>query len=108
MSNLPTTNKFIPSDDELETVGKLAAANYSPESVAVYLDIPKEDFLAVFKDKDSFLRATYDRGKVAAEFAVIDKQRELAESGNITAAQVFLKESQRLKTEQIINDCFFG
>jgi len=108
MSNLPTINKFIPTDEDLEQISKLAAANYSPESVALYLDIPKEDFFEVFKDKDSFLRATYDRGKIASEFKVIDKQRELAESGNITAAQVFLKESQRLEVKQIINDCFFG
>jgi hypothetical protein len=89
-------------------VGKLAAANYSAESVALHFDIPKNDFLIVFNDMTSELRQNYDRGRLQAEFNIMDKQRELAEGGNITAAQIFLKEADRIKIENLRNHCLFS
>jgi len=50
----------------------------------------------------------YNRGQLSAEFKVNLKQKELAESGNITAAQIFLKESERIKLENLRNQCLFG
>jgi hypothetical protein len=108
MSNLPTLNTIKLSQDELDEVGKLAAANYSAESVALHFDIPKNDFLAVFNDQNSELRQNYDRGRLQARFNILDKQRELAESGNITATQIFLKEADVIKIENLRNHCLFS
>lgn len=96
------------SDEELDSVAQLAAANYSPEKIALYLDQDKEAFMAEWYKPESQLRINYNRGQLLAEFNINNKQRELAESGNITAAQIFLKESEKVKTENLRNQCLFG
>ena len=96
------------SDEELEAVEKLSAANYSPDKIALYLDQDKNTFLAEWNNPQSQLRISYNKGQLVTEFNVIEKQRELAESGNITAAQIFLKEREKIKTDNIRNQCLFG
>ena len=71
----------------------------------VYHYFPKgkfdKDFLKEWLDKRSVVREAYDSGKLLADFQVINKQRELAESGNITAAQIFLKETKEREIANI-------
>jgi len=96
------------SDEQLATIEDLAGVNYAPERVALYLDINKDLFMQHWYDHDSEIRIAYDRGQLQAEFMVNQKQQELAKSGNITAAQIFLKESEKIKTENIRNQVLFG
>ena len=96
------------SDDELISIEDLAGCNYSPEKIALYLEIEKKLFLQFWYKKDSEVRKAYDRGQLVAEYKVNSKQKELAESGNITAAQIFLKESENTKIENIRNQILFG
>jgi hypothetical protein len=53
--------------------------------------------------KESEVSKAYERGKLVAEFNINNKQKELAEAGNITAAQIFLKEAERTETNMIRN-----
>lgn len=101
-------NNLKLSDEELETAAQLAAANYSPAKIALYLDQDKDAFLQEWYNPESQLRIYYNRGQLLSEFNINNKQRELAESGNITAAQIFLKESEKVKIENIRNQCLFG
>ena len=87
------------SDEEYTAIHNLAGCNYSPEKIAVYLEVDKKAFLQLWYDLDSEVRKSYERGKLVAEFNINNKQKELAESGNITAAQIFLN----MKTENEIN-----
>jgi hypothetical protein len=96
------------SEEQLTQVHELSGCNYSPEKIALYLDVSKEEFLREWYNKQSDVRLYYDRGQLLSEFIINNKQRELAESGNITAAQIFLKESEKNKIENIRNHCFFG
>ena len=96
------------SEEELTIVHNLAACNYTPEKVALYLDLDKTEFMRVWYNPESEVRLYYNRGLLLAEFNINNKQRELAESGNITAAQIFLKESEKVKIENIRNQCLFG
>ena len=96
------------SDEEYTAIHNLAGCNYSPEKIAVYLEVDKKAFLQLWYDQDWEVRKSYERGKLVAEFNINNKQKELAESGNITAAQIFLKESEKTKVENIRNQCLFG
>lgn len=96
------------SDEEFTTIEDLAACNYSPEKIALNLQVDKRAFLTKWAQKDSAIRQAYERGKMASEFTIINKQNELAKSGNITAAQVFLKEAERNDVNNIRNQVLFG
>lgn len=104
MTSLPL--KF--SEEEFTKIMDLAACNFAPERIAVQLGVDKKDFLKLFFDKTSEVREAYDAGKDKATFNVINAQRDLAEKGNITAAQIFLKESKELEVIIIRNQCLFG
>ncbi|WP_116787630.1 hypothetical protein [Flavobacterium psychrotrophum] len=99
---------MILSDDELKMVEDLAGANYSPEKIALYLQVEKTAFLKEWYQLGSDVRQAYDRGRLVAEFSINQKQLELAKSGNITAAQVYFKEAERLRVEEIRNRILFG
>lgn len=96
------------SEEELTAIHDLAGNNYSPEKIALYLDVDKKAFLQTWQNKDSLVRQHYDRGQLVAEFNINNKQKELAEKGNITAAQIFLKESERNEVNNIRNRILFG
>ena len=96
------------SEEELTSIHDLSGCNYSPEKIALYLDVDKKAFLRLWYEKDSQVRLAYDRGQLEAEYTVNAKQKELAEKGNITAAQIFLKESENTKIENIRNQILFG
>jgi hypothetical protein len=96
------------SDEELVAIEELAANNYSPEKIAVYLEVDKKSFLQTWYDKNSLIRHHYNRGQLISEFEINKKQLELAKSGNITAAQVFFKAAEEIKITNIRNQILFG
>lgn len=96
------------SEEEMTAVHDLAGCNYSPEKIALYLDVDKKAFLQLWANKESEVRLAYERGKLVAEFNINNKQKELAEKGNITAAQIFLKESKENEINTIRNRILFG
>lgn len=96
------------SEEEMTAVHDLAGCNYSPEKIALYLDVEKKAFLQLWSNKESEVRLAYERGKLVAEFNINNKQKELAEKGNITAAQIFLKESKENEINTIRNRILFG
>ena len=89
------------TEEEEKTIMDMAACNFTPSSIAKALDYSHKDFLLKWMDKRSAVREAYDAGKLLADFQVINKQRELAESGNITAAQIFLKETKEREIANI-------
>lgn len=89
------------TEEEEKTIMDMAACNFTPSSIAKALDYSHKDFLLKWMDKRSAVRKAYDAGKLLADFQVINKQRELAESGNITAAQIFLKETKEREIANI-------
>lgn len=102
---------FLPqkfSDEELEHVEKLAALNYSPEKIALYLDVEKKTFLQLWYDKNSLVREHYDRGQLQSEYEINLKQLDLAKSGNITATQIVQKTAEETRINNIRNQILFG
>lgn len=103
--------KLLPihiSDENLETVFNMAACNYAPSDIALQLNVDKKSFLVLFNNKESDVRQSYDAGKLSTTFAIMSKQKEHAEGGNITAAQIFMKESERIEFENLKKLVYFG
>jgi len=96
------------SKENLTDVHNLAGCNYSPEKIALFLDVDKKAFLQLWSNPESEVRMAYERGKLVAEFNINNKQKELAEAGNITATQIFLKESKENEINTIRNRILFG
>jgi hypothetical protein len=96
------------SEEEFTSIEDLAGCNYSPEKIALYLQVDKKAFMQLWYDKESTVRVAYERGKLVSEFNINNKQKELANTGNITAAQIFLKEAERTEVNNIRNQCLFG
>lgn len=101
-------SKLIFSDEDLTIIEQLSGCNYSPEKIALYLDMGKKEFLKEWRNPDSLVRTAYDRGKLVSSFLINQKQKENAESGNITAAQVFLKEAKEEEAKNILNNVLYG
>ena len=96
------------SEEEYTSIHDLAGCNYSPEKIAIYLDVDKKAFLQLWYQKESMVRQAYERGKLVADFNISNKQKELAEAGNITAAQIFIGLREVTEVETIRNQCLFG
>jgi len=96
------------SFEDMETIKNMAACNFSPSQIALQLGIKRQVFLSLYNDKESDVRQAYDAGVLGTTLAIMEKQKELAESGNITAAQIFLKEADKIEFENIKRKTFFG
>lgn len=100
--------RIVLSDEQLVIVADLSACNYSPEKIALYLEVDKAQFLKAWYNHKSDIRTAYDRGQLESEFLINSKQLELAKAGNITAAQIFLKEQERVRVDNIRKRILFG
>lgn len=96
------------SEEEMTAIHDLAACNYSPEKIALYLDVDKKSFLQTWYNKESLVRMAYEQGKLVAEFNINNKQKELAVAGNITAAQIFIGLREATETAQIRDQILYG
>lgn len=96
------------SEEEYTHIHNLAGCNYSPEKIALYLDVDKKAFLELWYQKGSLVRDAYDRGKLVSDFNISNKQKELGEAGNITAAQIFIGLRKDTEVETIRNRILFG
>jgi endoglucanase Acf2 len=75
------------AQEELEQLENLAGAGYSLEQIAMYLDIPKSDFITEFFNPESFINYHYERGLLLTDAAAGIALAENAKGGNITAHQ---------------------
>lgn len=96
------------SEEELTDIHNLAGCNYSPEKIALYLDVDKKEFLQLWYQKESLVRQAYERGKLVSDFNISNKQKELAEAGNITAAQIFIGLREVTEVERIRDQILYG
>lgn len=99
---------MIFTDEELATIEMMAGTNYSPKQIALYLGVDSKKFMKLYNDKNSVVRVAYERGLLETTFDVQRKQVENARSGNITAAQIFLKESKEIEAKNILNRVLYG
>lgn len=96
------------SEEEYISIEDLAGNNYSPEKIAIFLQVDKKAFLKLWFEHESEVRKRYEIGRLSAEFQISNAQKKLAEAGNITAAQIFLKIKENTEIEAIRNQVLFG
>lgn len=96
------------TEEELNSIESLSACNYSPEKIAIYLDVDKKAFMQLWYQKESMVRHHYERGKLVADFEISNKQKELAVAGNITATQIFIGLRKDTEIDNIRNQILFG
>ena len=104
-------NNFLPiniSDEDLATIQDMAACNFTPSDIALQIGVDKKAFLQLYGNKESHVRQAYDAGKLNTTMDIMVKQKELAEGGNITAAQIFIKESEKIEFENLKKQVYFG
>jgi hypothetical protein len=96
------------SQEEFEQIEDLAACNYSPQQIAKYLDIPKPDFMQAWLNKNQPVRHHYDRGQLVADFEINQKALETAKAGNLTAMQIYQKNREQVRMQNLREQILFG
>lgn len=91
-----------------EIIEHLAGCNYGPRTIAKYLELDETKFMRQWNDKRSKTRFHYDKGQLSAEFDINKKNLQNAKSGNITAAQIYFKQADVTKIENLKAKLFDG
>lgn len=89
-------------------IEKLAACNYGPSDICMYLDMKRDVFMNAFNDPKSAIRHHYEKGKLEADFDISQKLLETATKGNITATQQYLKMREARDVETLKKRIFYG
>ncbi len=96
------------SEEELAQIEALSGAGYSPEKIAMYLDVPKLKFIKEWKHPDTLVRYHYDRGLLLDSAAIAMKLAENAKGGNITAIQQLEKIQRTQRVENLKKQIYFS
>lgn len=95
-------------ESKLEQIQQMSACAYTYEEMAIYLQLPKQLFINEAKLKDSDIWTAIQRGRLQSEFDIISKLQANAASGNITAAQQFVKMRDEKEAENTKARIFYG
>lgn len=93
---------------ETDIIRRMAANGFTMREMALQLGYDYRAFKQQALTVDSDIWTAIESGKMESEFTIIDKQRQLAEAGNITAAQTFKNMTDQKKIEQIKERIWFG
>lgn len=93
---------------ESEEIARMAACGFTVSEMALQLGYDRKAFALQAEIVDSDIWTAIQAGKLETDFNVANKQRELAESGNITAVQIFQNVLEAKKVEQLKNRIWFG
>lgn len=96
------------NEEQKAIIENMAGCNFAPSDIALFLGIEKKMFLSEYNNVGSDIRDAYVRGQLRTKYNVIDKQRDLAETGNITAAQIYLKEAENIRARNILDNVLYS
>jgi len=100
--------KEIAPLSEEEEISRMAACGFTHTEMALALGYDVKAFKVLAAEVDSKIWTAIQAGKLQSEFLLIDKQRQLAESGNITAVQIFEKLAKKKKVQELKEQIYFG
>lgn len=89
------------TDEQIQSVEKLAGLNYTFKQLAMYLDVSFNDILKEYEDKESKFRYHYDRGSLMSQAEIDKGTLDSAIGGNVTAMQQFERVRQARHFENI-------
>lgn len=96
------------SEEQYLEIEDLSACNYLPEKIALYFGLDKQEFMDAWNDENGTIRHHYNRGKMVAEFQINSNQKRMAAAGNITATQIYFKETEKIEFKNILNKVLYG
>lgn len=96
------------TDEQIESIEKLAGLNYTIKQIAIYLDIDSKYLHSEFGDKESKFRYHFDRGRLIAQADIDQKLLDSAKGGNMTAMQQFEKIRQARYFENMRDQLIYG
>lgn len=96
------------SQEELEELEDYAGCNYRPQQIAKVMGYDKAAFMQAWLDKNNLVRHHYDKGMLQAEFEVNKKSLETAKAGNLTAMQIWEKNKEATRVENLKEQILFG
>lgn len=92
---LVIAEKLQLSEEQYLQIEQLAALNYGPREIAIYLGVNVKVFRNEFNNADTKIHYHYARGVLKATAEVDMKLLDNATSGNITATQEYKKASEK-------------
>ncbi|WP_372744287.1 hypothetical protein [Lutibacter sp.] len=95
MSNYLQVSELKLSQEQYEQIEDMAACNYAPTQIAIYLDCDQKEFLRQYHKPDSLVRFHYNKGILTAQFEIDEKLLQNAKTGNITASQEHKKAQEK-------------
>lgn len=93
---------------ELDEIRLMSANGFTIREMALQLGYDYNAFKQQAETIDSDIWTAIQAGKLKSEFLISDKQRQLAEAGNITAAQTFRNILNDKKIETVKQHIWFG
>jgi hypothetical protein len=96
------------TQEQIDSIEKLAGLNYTFKHIAMYLDVPLKDILDDYGDKESKFRYHYDRGKLLSQADIDQGALDSAKGGNITAMQQFERIRRARHFENIRDLLIYG
>lgn len=78
------------SQEEIAEIEKMAGLCFTPEQIAIVLEIDPEQFRALYNDKSSEVYLHYQRGALMHESEVRNSIYQLAKGGSSTAQQQYI------------------
>jgi hypothetical protein len=108
MNELVPYNPISFSKEDISTIENLAAVNYSPTKIALFLRVNKRAFLLEYNNPDSLVREAFDRGQLESKFEIDNAMLEKAKKGNITAVQIYDKHRDINDLEILKNKYIYG
>lgn len=94
--------------NEVETLESLAAVGYTPEKIALYFGIDKDDFMQEFKRENSRILYHYNRGILVNEANETIATQAAANAGNATQAQRLDKRRFQINFQQLKEKIIYG
>ena len=108
VTKLKTETKPLKDCSLIETIERLAATNYSYAEMAIYVGMKKSAFIKEATKVDSNIWIAIQKGRLETEFEINDTLAQNAKTGNITAAQIYAKNSETKHVENLKQQIFYG
>lgn len=89
------------SQEEYDSIESLSGCNYTPDQIAMYLDVDVFEFKRQLVNTESLVYFHYNRGILVSQFEISSKLLDNAKSGNITAVEVLMKRQESVNLHNL-------
>ena len=89
------------TEEQCNHIEQLAAINYSPKQIALYLGNDEKEFLKEFHKDNSKIKLHYDRGSLMAQAEIDQANLKRARDGSLTAIQQWKKDARHQRFENL-------